>query len=57
MTEAVVAELSPIQERYNAIIADKDGLNAMLKRNAERAAYLAQKTLRKVYKKVGLYQV
>ncbi|MBQ7656696.1 MAG: tryptophan--tRNA ligase, partial [Clostridia bacterium] len=57
VTEAVIAELTPIQERYNAIIADKDGMNAMLKRNAERAAYLAQKTLRKVYKKVGLYQV
>lgn len=57
VSEAVIAELTPIQERYNAIIADKDGLNAMLGRNAERAAYLAQKTLRKVYKKVGLYQV
>ena len=56
VSEAVIAELSPIQERYNAIIADKDGMAAMLKRNAERAAYLAQKTLRKVYKKVGLYQ-
>ena len=56
VTEAVIAELTPIQERYNAIIADKDGLAAMLKRNAERAYYLAQKTLRKVYKKVGLYQ-
>ena len=57
VTEAVIAELTPIQERYDAIIADKDGMNAMLKRNAEHAAYLAQKTLRKVYKKVGLYQV
>ena len=57
VTEAVIEELTPIQERYNAIIADKEGMNAMLKRNAERAAYLAQKTLRKVYKKVGLYQV
>ena len=56
VTEAVIAELSPIQERYNAIISDKEGLNSMLKRNAERAQYLAQKTLRKVYKKVGLYQ-
>ena len=56
VTEAVIAELSPIQEKYNEIIADKDGLNAILKRNAEKAQYLAQKTLRKVYKKVGLYQ-
>ena len=56
VAEAVVAELSPIQARYNEIIADKDALAAMLKRNAEKAQYLAQKTLRKVYKKVGLYQ-
>ena len=54
--EAVLAELTPIQERYSAIIADKEGLNAMLRRNAERASALAARTLRKVYKKVGLYQ-
>ena len=56
VTEAVIGELTPIQQRYNDIIADKDGLSAMLRRNAERAAGLARKTLRKVYKKVGLYQ-
>lgn len=54
--EAVIAELAPIQARYSEIIADKDGLSALLQRNAERAQYLAQRTLRKVYKKVGLYQ-
>ena len=43
--------------RWEGHDADKEGMNTMLKRNAERAAYLAQKTLRKVYKKVGLYQV
>ena len=53
----MVSEFTPIQQRYNEIIADKDGLNAMLRRNAEKAQYLAQKTLRKVYKKVGLYQL
>ncbi len=56
VAEAVLAELAPIQQRYNEIIADKDGLNALLRRNAERASALAQRTLRKVYKKVGLYQ-
>ena len=57
VAEAVVAEFAPIQARYNEIIADKEGLNAMLKANAERAQALAQRTLRKVYKKVGLYQL
>ena len=56
MAEAIIAEFTPIQARYNEILADKEGLNAMLRRNAERAQYLAAKTLRKVYKKVGLYQ-
>ena len=37
-------------------MADKTYLPTILKENAARAQYLAQKTLRKVYKKVGLYQ-
>ena len=57
VSEAVIAELTPIQQRYNEIIADKDALNAMLGRNADRAYALARKTLRKVYRKVGLYQL
>lgn len=56
VTEAVITEFTPIQQKYNEIIADKEAMAAMLRTNAERAQYLAQKTLRKVYKKVGLYQ-
>ena len=57
VSEAVVAALSPIQERYQTLMSDKQYIQDMLKTNAERAHYLAQKTLRKVYKKLGLYQV
>ncbi len=57
VTEAVLRELAPIQQKYNEIMADKSYLPAILKNNAERAQYLASKTLRKVYKKVGLYQL
>ena len=57
VTDAVITEFTPIQQRYNEILADKEGLNAMLRRNAEKADYLARKTLRKVYKKVGLFQL
>ena len=57
VTEAVLAELAPIREKYQQIISDKDYLANILKTNAEKAQYLARKTLRKVYKKVGLYQV
>ncbi len=53
----LVAEgLKSIQERYNEIFADKEYLQKICKQNAERASYAAQKTLRKVYKKVGFYQ-
>lgn len=57
VTEAVLAEFAPIQQKYNEIISDKNYLSGVLKQNAERAQYLAMKTLRKVYKKVGLYQL
>ena len=56
-SEAVIAALAPIQERYQALMSDKEYIQNTLKSGAERAHYLAQKTLRKVYKKLGLYQV
>ena len=54
---AVTETLAPIQARYQEIIKDKDYLNNILKTNAERAHAIALRTLRKVYKKVGLYQL
>ena len=56
-TEAVIAALQPIQDKYQEIMGDKGYIQDTLKAGAERAHYLAQKTLRKVYKKVGLYQL
>ena len=55
--QAVVETLSPLQARYQEIIKDKEYLNTILKTNAERAHAIAQRTLRKVYKKVGLFQL
>lgn len=53
----LIAEgLEPIQKRYNEIIEDKDYLSNICKQNAERASYAAQKTLRKVKRKIGFYQ-
>lgn len=54
--EAVIATLAPIQARYQELMADKAYMAATLKRNAERAQQLALRTLRKVHKKLGLYQ-
>ena len=55
--EAIIKEFTPIQEKYNALLQNKDELSAILQENAGRAQALAMKTLRKVYKKVGLLQL
>lgn len=55
--ELVAEGLRPIQERYREISSDKGYLEEVCKKNAQRASYAAMKTLRKVYKKVGFYQV
>ena len=50
----VMAEfLAPIQKKYDEISKDKAYLEAVLARGSESAHYRAQKTLTKVYRKVG----
>lgn len=51
--ESVVKLFEPLQSRYNEIIKDKAYLDRIIKNNAEKANYIANKTLRKVEKKVG----
>lgn len=51
--EAVVEILRPIQEEARRILADKSYLESVYRAGAERAGYVAEKTLRKVYKKIG----
>ena len=53
VADVVVAELEPFQERYNQIIADKSYLS-VLREGAEKAAKIAQKTLKRVQNAVGL---
>ncbi len=52
--EAVAAGIEPIRAEKNRILKDKGYIDKLLSEGADRAAYLANKTLRKVYKKVGL---
>ena len=54
--EAVVETLRPIREETEHILADKAYLEGIYRTGAERAAYVAGKTLRKVYKKVGFVE-
>ena len=55
--EAVIERLKPLQAEYARLMKDKVYLNEVLKDNAQRASALAQRTLRKLYKKIGLYQL
>ncbi|MAV64992.1 MAG: tryptophan--tRNA ligase [Candidatus Marinimicrobia bacterium] len=52
--ELISESLKPIRDRYNEIICDKEYLNKILLEGAQKAAYVAQKTISKVYRKVGL---
>lgn len=54
--EAVAAALAPVREKTLALCADKAALDAILKAGAEKASFVARKTVSKVYRKVGFYQ-
>jgi tryptophanyl-tRNA synthetase len=51
--EAVVETLRPIREEAQRLLKDKAYLESVYRAGAEKAGYVAEKTLRKVYKKVG----
>lgn len=51
--ESVISVLLPIQTRFKELSTDKAYIDQIIKANAEKANYHAQKTLRKVQKKVG----
>ena len=51
--EAVISVLRPLQEEVERLTKDKVYIDSVIKNNAEKANYFAQKTLRKVQKKVG----
>ena len=55
--EAVAAKLTPIQQKKADLLKNKDFLFEVLKNGSEKASAIARKTLRKVYKKVGLLQI
>ena len=54
--EAVIENLRPIREEAERMIADKTYLASVYTEGAKKAQYIARKTLRKVYKKVGLVE-
>lgn len=53
VAEAVIEELRPIQERMSQFKNDKAYLEKCYREGAEKASYVAKRTLSKVMKKVG----
>jgi len=51
--EAVIEHLRPIREEASRLMKDKAYLESVYRDGAQKASYVAEKTLRKVYKKVG----
>lgn len=55
--EAVADRLAPLQAEQAKLLADKAYLDGVLKKGADSAARTADRTLAKVYKKIGFYQI
>ncbi|MCB2305200.1 tryptophan--tRNA ligase [Clostridium estertheticum] len=53
VAEAIVSELEPIQSKIKEYIGKKAYLEEIYKKGAEKANYVANKTLRKMQKKIG----
>ena len=54
--DAVIEALRPIRENAERMIADKAYLQQVYTEGAQKAGYVARKTLRKVYKRVGFVE-
>ena len=57
VAEVVKDAFAPIQAEYKRILADKAYLDGVLTGGARRAAAIADRTVTKVYKKVGFLQI
>jgi len=55
LAEALIEFLKPIQEKYYKILKDEAALRKILDDGSQKVAPLAQKTLREVKQKIGLY--
>ena len=57
VAEVTADALAPVQAEYARILADRAYVDEVLKNGAERASRLANRTVSKVYRKVGLLQL
>ena len=56
VVDAVIETLRPIREEATRLLNDKAYLCSVYTEGAQKASFIARKTLRKVYKKVGLVE-
>ena len=54
--EAVIETLRPVREEAERMLADKAYLQQVYTEGAQKASYIARKTLRKVYKRIGFVE-
>ena len=54
--DAVIETLRPVREEAERILADKAYLQQVYTEGAQKASYIARKTLRKVYKRIGFVE-
>jgi len=52
--DAIVSELSPIQAKVQELLKDKSYLESIYREGAAKASYVANNTLRKMQKKIGM---
>ncbi|MDD7403329.1 MAG: tryptophan--tRNA ligase [Butyribacter sp.] len=57
VAEAVISVLKPLQDEYERLLKEKEYIDSLIKENDEKASYFANKTLRKVKKKLGLTEM
>jgi tryptophanyl-tRNA synthetase len=54
LAKAVIAELKPVREKFEQIIADKENLKNILTQGSQKVAPIAQETLKQVEEAIGL---
>lgn len=57
VAESVIENIRPVQEKYTELMADKAYIEKCAAEGAMKASYIANKTLTKVMKKVGFWQI
>ena len=57
VAEAVIEELRPVRENFDRVMGDKAYIEECMKKGAESASRLAQRTLSKCMKKIGFKQI